>query len=59
MKTLKSISKETIGLMLMCVIFFIVGRKVAVDASMCIYQFLIAVRQDGSNLMNEDGETTR
>lgn len=34
------------------------GRKVAVDASMCIYQFLIAVRQDGSNLMNEDGETT-
>lgn len=25
---------------------------------MCIYQFLIAVRQDGSNLMNEDGETT-
>lgn len=39
--------------------FFIVGRKVAVDASMCIYQFLIAVRQDGSNLMNEDGETTR
>ncbi|XP_022344377.2 flap endonuclease 1-like [Crassostrea virginica] len=34
------------------------GRKVAVDASMCIYQFLIAVRQDGSNLMNEEGETT-
>jgi hypothetical protein len=35
------------------------GRKVAVDASMCIYQFLIAVRQDGSQLTNEDGETTR
>ena len=35
------------------------GRKVAVDASMCIYQFLIAVRQDGSMLTNEDGETTR
>lgn len=34
------------------------GRKVAVDASMCIYQFLIAVRQDGSQLMTEDGETT-
>ncbi|VDI25440.1 flap endonuclease-1, partial [Mytilus galloprovincialis] len=34
------------------------GRKVAIDASMCIYQFLIAVRQDGSQLMNEDGETT-
>lgn len=34
------------------------GRKVAVDASMCIYQFLIAVRQDGNTLQNEDGETT-
>ncbi|KAL3860231.1 hypothetical protein ACJMK2_010385 [Sinanodonta woodiana] len=34
------------------------GRKVAVDASMSIYQFLIAVRQDGSQLMNEEGETT-
>lgn len=34
------------------------GRKVAVDASMCIYQFLIAVRQDGSQLTNEEGETT-
>ncbi|XP_040266276.1 flap endonuclease 1 [Bufo bufo] len=34
------------------------GRKVAVDASMCIYQFLIAVRQDGNMLQNEDGETT-
>lgn len=26
---------------------------------MCIYQFLIAVRQDGNVLQNEDGETTR
>jgi flap endonuclease-1 len=26
---------------------------------MCIYQFLIAVRQDGNQLMNDDGETTR
>lgn len=34
------------------------GRKVAVDASMSIYQFLIAVRQDGSNLTNAEGETT-
>merc|ERR1712142_414961 len=34
------------------------GRKVAVDASMGIYQFLIAVRSDGSMLTNEDGETT-
>ncbi|VDN01466.1 unnamed protein product [Thelazia callipaeda] len=34
------------------------GRKVAVDASMCLYQFLIAVRQDGSQLQTETGETT-
>jgi flap endonuclease-1 len=35
------------------------GRKIAVDASMCIYQFLIAVRQEGGNsLTNEEGETT-
>jgi flap endonuclease-1 len=35
------------------------GRKVAIDASMSIYQFLIAVRQDGAQLMSEAGETTR
>src|SRR3978361_37860 len=35
------------------------GRKVAIDASMSIYQFLIAVRQkDGVQLSNEAGETT-
>lgn len=34
------------------------GRKVAIDASMCLYQFLIAVRQDGNVLQNEEGETT-
>lgn len=34
------------------------GRKVAIDASMSIYQFLIAVRQDGNMLTNADGETT-
>ncbi|KAI7792852.1 flap endonuclease 1 [Triplophysa rosa] len=34
------------------------GRKIAIDASMCMYQFLIAVRQDGNVLQNEDGETT-
>ncbi|KIM28919.1 hypothetical protein M408DRAFT_125335 [Serendipita vermifera MAFF 305830] len=35
------------------------GRKVAIDASMSIYQFLIAVRQrDGEVLQNEAGETT-
>lgn len=36
------------------------GRKVAIDASMSIYQFLIAVRsKDGEVLTNEAGETTR
>jgi len=34
------------------------GRKVAIDASMSIYQFLIAVRQDGNLLTNDEGETT-
>ena len=34
------------------------GRKVAIDASMSIYQFLIAVRSDGQQLTNESGETT-
>lgn len=36
-----------------------VGRKVAVDASMSLYQFLIAVRSDGAQLTGADGETTR
>lgn len=35
------------------------GRKIAIDASMCMYQFLIAVRQDGAQLTDENGETTR
>jgi len=34
------------------------GRKVAIDASMSIYQFLIAVRNDAGTLTNEAGETT-
>jgi len=35
------------------------GRKVAIDASMSLYQFLIAVRQEGgAALTNESGETT-
>jgi flap endonuclease-1 len=39
------------------------GRKIAIDASMSIYQFLIAVRSGGPNvtatqLTNEQGETT-
>jgi len=35
-----------------------IGRKVAVDASMSLYQFLIAVRQEGVQLTSADGETT-
>ncbi|KAH9845874.1 Flap endonuclease 1 [Teratosphaeria destructans] len=34
------------------------GRKVAIDASMSLYSFLVAVRSDGQQLMNETGETT-
>lgn len=34
------------------------GRKVAVDASMSIYQFLIAVRSQGEQLTDDQGETT-
>jgi len=36
------------------------GRMVAIDASMCLYQFLVAVRQGEaqSNLSNADGEVT-
>ena len=35
------------------------GRKVAIDASMSLYQFLIAVRQEGQMLTSDTGETTR
>ncbi|EZA59309.1 hypothetical protein DMN91_008094 [Ooceraea biroi] len=34
------------------------GRKIAIDASMCLYQFLIAVRSEGAQLTTVDGETT-
>lgn len=34
------------------------GRRIALDASMCLYQFLIAIRQDGQTLENAKGETT-
>jgi flap endonuclease-1 len=35
------------------------GRVIAIDASMCIYQFLVAVRTaDAANLTNESGEIT-
>jgi len=38
---------------------FISGRKIAIDASMSLYQFLIAVRSEGAQLTSADGETTR
>ncbi|XP_014241467.1 flap endonuclease 1 isoform X1 [Cimex lectularius] len=34
------------------------GRKVAIDASMSLYQFLIAVRSEGHQLTSVDGEPT-
>lgn len=34
------------------------GRKIAIDASMSLYQFLIAVRSEGAQLVSVDGETT-
>ncbi|KAF2720074.1 PIN domain-like protein [Polychaeton citri CBS 116435] len=34
------------------------GRKVAIDASMSLYSFLVAVRSDGQQLMSDTGETT-
>ena len=43
----------------MLVFNFLAGRKVAIDASMSLYQFLIAVRADGAQLVGSDGETTR
>ncbi|XP_014241469.1 flap endonuclease 1 isoform X3 [Cimex lectularius] len=36
----------------------ILGRKVAIDASMSLYQFLIAVRSEGHQLTSVDGEPT-
>jgi flap endonuclease-1 len=43
-----------------CDISTFFGRKVAVDASMSLYQFLIAIRMgpEGSSLTNESGEVT-
>jgi flap endonuclease-1 len=35
------------------------GRRVAIDASMSMYQFIIAVRPDQGMLTDEVGETTR
>ncbi|GAA5837357.1 hypothetical protein JCM5353_006978 [Sporobolomyces roseus] len=53
------ISDQAPGAMKQVDIKSLFGRKIAIDASMSIYQFLIAVRQqDGQQLMNEAGETT-
>ncbi|KAJ1961677.1 Elongation of fatty acids protein 2 [Dipsacomyces acuminosporus] len=34
------------------------GRKIAIDASTSLYQFLVAVRQEGQNLTTSEGDTT-
>lgn len=34
------------------------GRRIAIDASMSIYQFLIAIRNRDQMMTNEAGETT-
>ncbi|CAN8074300.1 unnamed protein product [Agarophyton chilense] len=34
------------------------GRKIAIDASMCIYQLLVAVRVGADNLTNDQGQVT-
>lgn len=34
------------------------GRRIAIDASMCIYQFLIAIRSTEYMMTNDQGETT-
>ncbi|TBU08592.1 flap endonuclease 1 [Hamiltosporidium tvaerminnensis] len=34
------------------------GKRIAIDASLCLYQFLIAVRSEGMVLNAADGETT-
>ncbi|KAJ2802434.1 Elongation of fatty acids protein 2 [Coemansia guatemalensis] len=36
----------------------LVGRKVAIDASTSLYQFLVAVRSEGQSLATSDGRTT-
>lgn len=51
--------KVIVKLLSYCTLLYVLGRKIAVDASMCLYQFLTAVRSEGSQLMSADGETTR
>ncbi|KAL9647936.1 hypothetical protein ABK040_008207 [Willaertia magna] len=34
------------------------GRKVAIDASMTMYQFLISIKNSGADLTNQEGEVT-
>lgn len=36
----------------------LLGRTIAIDASMQIYQFLVAIRHMGNNLVDDDGNTT-
>ncbi len=60
--TLVSMHQIFFSIDLYCTVLYqllLAGRKVAVDASMSLYQFLIAVRMEGSQLTDSDGETTR
>lgn len=34
------------------------GRRIAIDASMAIYQFLIAIRNNSAMMTNSSGDTT-
>jgi hypothetical protein len=34
------------------------GRRIAIDASTCLYQFLVAIRMRSDLMVNGDGETT-
>lgn len=36
-----------------------VGRKIAIDISMCLYQFMVAIRANGDNLKDNEGQVTR
>lgn len=58
----KLLSDETPGAIKEQELKNLTGRKVAIDASMVMYQFLVAVRSDNgyssAMLMNEAGEIT-
>ncbi|XP_065219671.1 flap endonuclease 1 [Planococcus citri] len=54
----KLIADEAASSVKQCDIKSYFGRKIAIDATMSLYQFLIAVRSEGMQLTSVDGETT-